>query len=121
MQWFPPRAESQTPPDGRHGPSAATSRLWYRALLSTDRLGAHHVPIIGEHFVDALDAAQWPLGACLILVGGEALFFSPASVAAVPHLIVACEAAPSPPPDRSRATLVAGRQSDLELLPHKVH
>lgn len=77
--------------------------------------------MIGEHFADALGITDWPDGACLILSAREALYFSPIAVALVPHLIVACGAEPSTPPDRASATLVVGRERDLQLLPHGVH
>jgi hypothetical protein len=111
------------------------SRLWYRAVLC-DALGAHRVPLLRKHFADALGAAGWPDGACLFLsarhtadarVGEghgavpEAVFFSPAAIAAVPHLIAVCGAEPSQPPDRACATLLVGEQSDWDLLPHRLH
>jgi len=89
-----------------------------------------------EHFADALEAAGWPDGACLFLSGRhtagkrtakddsavpEALFFSPAAIAAVPHLLAVCGAQPSPPPDRACATLLVGTQSDWDLLPRGLH
>jgi hypothetical protein len=98
-----------------------TSRLWYRGRLSDALLGAQHLPMIGEHFADALGAADWPDGACLFLSGSDTVFFSPAAITAVPHLIVACGAEPSPPPGRAFATLLVGRQSDWELLPCELH
>jgi hypothetical protein len=39
----------------------------------------------------------------------------------VPHLIAVCGAQPSPPPDRAGATLLVGKQSDWDLLPHGLH
>jgi len=101
--------------------SSAISGLWYRAPLSGDPVGAQHVQVIREHFGDAVGAANWPDGACLFLSGGDALFFSPAAISVVPYLIVACRAKPSAPPDRACATLLAGRQSDWQLLPYERH
>ena len=114
-----------------------TSGLWYRADLRDDPLVAGQVPTIREQFADALAAAGWPEGACLFAVSrhgpdrtareddsaadADALFFSPAAVSAVPHLIAVCGAAPSPPPDRSRATLLVGKPSDWDLLPYSSH
>lgn len=113
-----------------------TSGLWYRAPLCTPLVDACEVPLIREHFADALVAAGWPAGACLFLStrhrpgrggrghGGnvaEAVFFSPAAIAAVPHLIAMCGARPSPPPDRTCATLLVGQQSDWDLLPRPSH
>lgn len=106
--------------EGRVERPEVTSCLWYRAPLSAASFGAHHVPIIGQHFVEALGAADWPDGACLFLCD-DALYFSPAAIAAVPYLIVACGAEPSPPPERASATLLAGRTSDWRLLPHERH
>jgi hypothetical protein len=99
-------------------------------------IAAQRVAKLREHFADALGAAGWPNGACLFLsgrhtarartgenasAGAEAVFFSPAAIAAVPHLIVVCGAEPSPPPDRTRATLLVGKQSDWDLLPRELH
>jgi hypothetical protein len=113
-----------------------TSRLWYRAVLCDAPISARQVPMIREYFADALGAAGWPDGACLFLSGGhtagsragedhsavpEAVFFSPAAIAVVPHLIAVCGAEPSPPPDRACATLLVGKQSDWDLLPRGHH
>jgi hypothetical protein len=113
-----------------------TSGFWYRAVLCDELIGASDVPTIREHFADALGAAGWPEGACLFLstrrtrgkrvrehagAVAEAVFFSPAAIAAVPHLIVVCGAEPSPPPDRTCATLLVGNQSDWDLLPRRTH
>lgn len=113
-----------------------TSRLWYRAVLSESLIAARHVPMLREHFTEALGAAGWPDGACLFLstrhsagtrtgdddsAVPEALYFSPAAIAAVPHLIAACGAEPSSPPDRACATLLVGKQSDWDLLPRGFH
>jgi hypothetical protein len=112
------------------------SCLWYRAVLCDSLVAAHQVPVLREHFADALGAAGWPDGACLFLSGHhtadakpgqhdgavpEAVFFSPAAIAAMPHLIVVCGAEPSPPPDRVCATLLVGKQSDWDLLPRALH
>jgi hypothetical protein len=112
------------------------SRVWYRAVLGDARVEACQVPIIREHFADALGAAGWPEGACLFLstrrargrrrrgrdsLVAEAVFFSPAAIAAVPHLIAVCGAEPSPPPDRAGATLLVGEQRDWDLLPRRLH
>ena len=115
---------------------AMTSRLWYRAVLGDALVAASQLPMIREHFADALGAAGWPDGACLFLstrharrkkaregdsAVGEAIFFSPAAIAAVPHLIAVCGAEPSPPPDRGCATLLVGKESDWNLLPRENH
>ena len=125
MECFSPRAlDSDGPTVARDLPSAVTSRLWYRAPLSDapDALiGGRHVVMIGEYFAEALGGAGWPDGACLFLSGSDALFFSPAAIAAVPHLLVACGAQPSPPPDRIGVTMLAGRETDWDLLPYELH
>jgi len=113
-----------------------TSGLWYRALLCDAVVDGGQIPMIRELFADALGAAGWPDGACLFLSTrrargkrargrdnsvAEAVFFSPAAIASVPHLIAVCGADPSPPPDRARATLLVGKPSDWDLLPRHVH
>ena len=112
-----------------------SSRLWYRAGLRDDLIAADPVSMIRDRFAEALGAAGWPEGACLFLVTRhgrrpgkvrtdnevETVFFSPAAIAAVPHLIVLCGAEPSPPPDRARATLLVGQDSDWDLLPRPTH
>jgi hypothetical protein len=113
-----------------------TSRLWYRAVLCDALVSACQIPMIREHFADALGAAGWPDGACLFLstrhdrgrrvrkddnAVAEAVFFSPAAIAAVPHLIAVCGAEPSPPPDAACATLLVGQRSDWDLLPRRTH
>jgi hypothetical protein len=106
-------------------------------VLCDSLIAAHQIPMLREHFADALAAAGWPDGACLFLLSGrhtagtktgegdsgvsEAVFFSPAAIAAVPHLIAVCGAEPSPPPDRACATLLVGKGSDWELLPRGLH
>jgi len=113
-----------------------TSGLWYRAALGDDLIAARQVSMIRDEFADALGAAGWPEGACLFLITrhaptrrmrgdhteeAEAVFFSPAAIAAVPHLIAICGAEPSPPPDRACATLLVGTPSDWDLLPRQTH
>lgn len=116
------------------------SGLLYRAALRDDWIVDGHVAAIREQFADALGAAGWPDGACLFVTGrdtrtgrrrqdenddapvdADAVFFSPASVSAVPHLIAACGAEPSPPPERACATLLVGKQTDWDLLPRLTH
>ena len=112
-----------------------TSRLWYRAAVRGSVVAAGQISTIREQFEDALRAAGWPGGACLFLVTrparrgtakdkdleAEAIFFSPAAIAAVPHLIAVCNAEPGPPPDRACATLLVGAESDWDLLPCPTH
>ena len=134
-----PRVRSACPVAANHnrpGPPAMTSRLWYRAVLRDALVAASQLPRIREHFADLLGAAGWPDGACLFLRTGQgsgkkaredgravaaAVFFSPAAIAAVPHLIAVCDAVPSPPPDRDCLVLLVGRQSDWDLLPRGTH
>jgi hypothetical protein len=113
-----------------------TSHVWYRAVLGDSLVDASQIPIIREQFADALGTAGWPDGACLFLSAsharanavsedvsavGEAIYFSPAAIAAVPHLIAVCGAEPSAPPDRGCATLLVGKESDWDLLPRESH
>jgi hypothetical protein len=129
-------AGSASTSSGRTGLSLLKSGLWYRALVGDAEIGTRQIPKLIEHFADALDAAGWPPGACLFLSGhrfsnarpgkddgavAEAVFFSPAAIAAVPHLIAVCGAEPSPPPHRDCATLLVGKQSDWNLLPRELH
>ena len=95
--------------------------MWYRASLSEAAIDPRHVVTIGEYFAEALGGSDWPVGACLFLSGSDLLFFSPAAIAAVPHLIVTCGGRASPPPDRAGATMLAGRETDWGLLPYQLH
>ena len=113
-----------------------TSHLWYRAVLSDAVVAASRLTMIREQFAEALGAAGWPDGACLFLstrhasgkkfrdddaAVADAVFFSPAAIAEVPHLIAVCGAVPSPPPDRECSVLLVGKQSDWDLLPRGTH
>ena len=119
-----------------HRTTPVNSRLWYRAVLCDALTGARPVLVLTEHFADVLGAAGWPDGACLFLSGDrmarkgprkddgavfKAVFFSPVAIAMVPHLIAVCGAEPSPPPARAGVTLLVGKQSDWDLLPHGLH
>ena len=55
------------------------------------------------------------------MLDADAIFFSPASVRLVPHLIAYYAARPSDPPDRSRAALLVGTIADWDLLPRTSH
>lgn len=91
--------------------------------------------MISDYFADALYIAGWPEGACLFMSGHFSsgttatnedaapaiIFFSPASIEMVPHLIAACGAEPGPPPDRADATLLVGKLNDWTLLPYAHH
>jgi hypothetical protein len=113
-----------------------TSRLWSRAVLCDALVATSQLPMIREHFADALGAAGWPDGLCLFLstrqasgknvrevnsAVADAVFFSPAAIAEVPHLIAVCGAVPSPPPGRECSILLVGEQSDWDLLPRGTH
>ena len=112
-----------------------SSNLWYEAVLRDDRIVDEQISMIREQFAVALETAGWPDGACLFLGStrsgtvpederageAQAIFFSPAAISAVPHLIAACGAKPSPPPDRARATLLVGKPADWDLLPRPTH
>ena len=137
MVLFPQSAAGSAPTStGRTELPLLKSCLWYRALVCDALIGTRQIPMLIEHFADALEAAGWPHGACLFLSGHrfskarqgkddsavpDAVFFSPAAIAAVPHLIAVCGAEPSPPPDRDCATLLVGKQSDWDLLPQGLH
>jgi hypothetical protein len=99
-----------------------TSGVWYRASLSSEQVASGFVKTIRDQFTESLAAAGDPDGACMFTADGEeTVYFSPASVSAVPHLIAMLEAQPSPPPDRAGASLVAGMDKDWDLLPRTVH
>jgi hypothetical protein len=126
-----------------HTHYAMASDLWYRAPLSDEGDVGTYIAAIGQQFAAAVGAVGWPDGACLFVTGRHArmesprrdeadeksvtpmdaceLFFSPASVSAVPHLIVLCKATPSPPPERILATLIVGKETDWDLLPRPTH
>jgi hypothetical protein len=111
--------------------------MWYRAALSADQIAAGHVEIVRRLFVEAMNDAPVPAGACLFVtshdtrpredtvddtaVDADALFFSPQAISAVPHLIARYGARPSEPPDRSRAALLVGAMEDWDLLPRSSH
>jgi len=112
------------------------SCVWYRALLGDAVIGTRQIPMLIKHFADALEVAGSPHGACLFLSGHrsakarqgkddsvapDAVFFSPAAIALVPHLIAVCGAEPSSPPDRACAKLLVGEQGDWDLLPRGLH
>jgi hypothetical protein len=113
------------------------SGLWYRASLRDQGTVDERVSIIREQFAVAVEAAGSPDGACLFLAGPgtdsgtagpddgaapeAALFFSPAAISVVPHLIALCGAVPSLPPDRAYVTLLVGNQADWDLLPRQIH
>lgn len=116
------------------------SRIWYRALLSTEQIGTGQIDVIRGRFEKAMAEAGAPAGACLFVtshdtradrlredtedstdVNADAVYFSPLSVAAVPHLISEYGAEPSEPPERTGAALLVGEPSDWDLLPRSSH
>ncbi len=136
MASFPRLARGSAPTSHGTAPPTVNSCLWYRAVLCDSLIASRRIPMLREHFADALESVGWPDGACLFLSGRQtadtkardddravpqAVFFSPAAIAAVPHLIAVCGAEPSPPPDRACATLLVGEQSDWDLLPRGLH
>jgi len=117
-----------------------SSRVWYCAVVNSDQMAAGQIMAIRKQFAETIEAAGDPEGACLFVVnhatpgGAESsntdearpeeaasVFFSPASVCAIPDLIVVCGAAPSPPPARDRAELLVGKQRDWDQLPRSTH
>ncbi len=117
-----------------------TSGVWYRASLSSDQIAAGHVRLIQRAFAEAIRDAIDRHGACLFAssrgarvdrlredgkdagaVHTDAVFFSPASIALVPHLIAEYGAQPCPAPDRASAALLVGADGDWDLLPRSTH
>ncbi len=99
-----------------------TSGVWYRAGLTAEQVSSGYVMAIRDQFAEALTGAGDPDGACLFATGeGDAVYFSPASVSTVPHLIALLDARPGPPPERAGASLLAGTQKNWDLLPRSTH
>ena len=107
------------------------SGLWYRAVAIEASIAAKQLPLISDYFAEAIYGAGWPDRACLFMTGSFSsqrtpavtaiIFFSPAAIELVPHLIASCGAEPSPPADRADAMLLVGKLSDWSLLPHAHH
>jgi hypothetical protein len=98
------------------------SGVWYRAAISAEQRTSGYVMAVRDQFAEAITAAGDPEGACLFTTNEEdAVYFSPASVSAVPHLIALLDAQPSPAPERESASLLAGTQKDWDLLPRTIH
>jgi hypothetical protein len=114
--------------------------LWYCASLTTEQISDGAVGIIQRLFMYATRRSPDGDGVCLFatshdtragrlrenaeddtLLDADAVFFSPASVRLVPHLIAYYAAQPSHPPDRSRAALLVGTVGDWDLLPWTDH
>jgi hypothetical protein len=112
--------------------------MWYGALLSGDQIAAGCVAAIRSQFAIAIHSAGEPTGACLFVTSREiadvpeptdavpvcaedAVYFSPASVAAVRELM------PNTMPDRAHRRLVAARcclsagPQTGDLLPRRTH
>ena len=106
--------------------------VWYFVSLTTQQVAAGHVGIIQRLFTDAINDVVDPRGACLFVarddtrprrarprVKGQsstkagAVFFSPASIALVPHLIVYYHAHPGPPPGARQRCPVGWRHVRL--------
>ena len=116
------------------------SGVWYCAPLTGEQIDAGAVGIIQRIFTHATESAVDGLGVCLFATShgarvgrlrenaedeatknADAVFFSPASVRLVPHLIAYYEARPSRPPDRCCAALLVGTLADWDLLPWADH
>ena len=116
------------------------SEVWYFAALTTEQVAAGHVGIIQRLFADAINDVIDPSGACLFVASDDigphrartrvkghssieagTVFFSPASIALVPHLIAHYHAHPGPPPARAGAALLVGDAYDWDLLPRPSH
>jgi hypothetical protein len=116
------------------------SGIWYCAALTSAQVDAGAVGIIQRLFTYATRTAVGGQGICLFAtshdtrvgrlrenaeddaaIDADAVFFSPASVRLVPHLIAYYAARPSHPPDRCRAALLVGALADWDLLPCTSH
>lgn len=116
------------------------SGIWYCASLTNEQIAAGAVGIIQRLFTYSTRRVVDDHGICLFatshdtragrlrenaedddLLDADAVYFSPASVRLVPHLIAYYAAQPSHPPDRSRAALLVGTIADWELLPWADH
>jgi hypothetical protein len=114
--------------------------VWYFASLTTEHVAAGHVGIIQRLFADAINDVVDPRGACLFVASDDTgprrartrvkdqsstkagtVFFSPASIALVPHLIAYYHAHPGPPPARASAARLVGDEHDWNLLPQPSH
>ena len=116
-----------------------TSCLWYRARLRPDQMVAGHIEIIRRRFLRAIGKPGTCAGACLFVTreaaaarpGADAaaqdaddagvVFFSPASISFVPHLLARYGGEPGEAPDRARAVLLVGEEQDWALIPFATH
>jgi hypothetical protein len=114
------------------------SGVWYCAPLTSEQIAAGGIGIIQRLFSCSTRGAADGHGICLFATSrdtragrrrrrnnasldADAVFFSPASVRLVPHLIAYFAAEPSHPPDRGRAALLVGTIADWDLLPWADH
>jgi hypothetical protein len=116
------------------------SGVWYFASLTREQVAAGHVDIVHRLFADAINHVVDPRGACLFVARDDTgprrartkltgqssieagtVFFSPASIALVPHLIAHYHAHPGPPPARASVALLVGDAYDWDLLPQPSH
>ena len=116
-------------------PAGTASHVWYTAVFSRDQIAAGALATISQRFADVVNAAGAPDGACLFATiaeprggdpagdrtSGRVVYFSPASVSAVPQLIVLAKARPGPPPERWQVELLVGNPQDWDLLPRSTH
>jgi hypothetical protein len=119
---------------------AAASLIWYRATISHEQAVAGHVHAIRRLFRDAISGLIDTSGMWLFATGRAArvegaatavtsddvagldtVFFSPVSIAVVPHLIAQYAAEPSPPPARECAVLLVGGLDAWSGLPRGAH
>ena len=122
------------------GEMSMASGVWYFASLTPEQVAAGHVGVIQRLFADAINGVIDPRGACLFVasdatgpdhrwnkakrrssIEAGTVFFSPASIALVPHLIAHYHAHPGPPPARASAALLVGEAYDWDLLPQPSH
>ncbi len=111
----------------RPAPPRATSRLWYRIVLSPPQVADGHGLAVRRLFRDAIDGLIDRHGMWLVADShadadaSEMLFISPAAIAVVPHLIAQYGARPAAPPPRARATLLVGDDDAWAELPYSTH
>lgn len=109
-----------------------TSAVWYRVALSNEQVASGLVGIIQRLFLEAMTDAGDSRGSCLFTTSDEAsaaaseetptaLYFSPASITLVPHVIAQYGGQPSPAPERDVASLLVGDDRDWDLLPRSIH
>ena len=116
------------------------SCLWYRVRLRQDQIAAGHVEIIRRRFVRAVKSGDGRADVCLFIAAhathldhlsvdglgeigsaADAVFFSPASIALVPHVLARYGAEPCEPPGRAHAALLVGEARHWDLLPYAAH